>query len=58
MKKFPVRAFLLLSGIALCASPFANAVSVAVPEIDPGAAVGAITLLAGSLVVIRARFRK
>jgi hypothetical protein len=39
-------------------SPLLAAVSVPVPEIDPATGYSAIALLAGSVLVIRGRFKK
>jgi hypothetical protein len=50
-------AFLLLA-LVLCTSTAANAMMLtAAPEVDPGCAVGSLTLLAGALAVLRAKYK-
>ena len=47
---------LLVFGMVLFSSISAHACDT--PEVDPGLAIGGFSFLAGSLVVLRSRFRK
>ena len=61
MKMGLLKYALPMLGLALATSTSAHAVAFfipPVPEIDPSLAIGAFTLLAGSLVVLRARRKK
>jgi hypothetical protein len=60
MTKNLLKSALILLGLALGTCTFANALAFSIrkPEIDPGMAVSALTLLGGSLVVLRARRKK
>jgi hypothetical protein len=50
---------LLVTGLVLSASTAAQAMMFRPsPEVDPSLAVGAVTMLAGTLVVLRARRKK
>jgi len=54
----PKYAFLLFA-LVLCTSTAANAmVLIPAPEVDPGCAVGSLTLLVGTLAVLRAKYKK
>ena len=44
--------------LALGASSFAWAISVDVPEIDPGSAGSAFAMVAGALLIIRSRLKR
>jgi len=55
-----LRYALVVLGIGLCASTAAHGMAFGkpFPEVDPGLAVSAVTLLAGSLAVLRVRCKK
>ena len=54
-----VRLLMQVAGIMLVLEACAgNALAVVAPEIDPGAAWSAITLLAGGVLVLRVRLRR
>ena len=57
MKKSFLKYGFFLMGIALVTSSAAHGLGfrAAVPEVDPGLAIGAFTLLAGALAVVGAR---
>jgi len=51
--------FVGLSGLALMGDPIGRvAVQTSAPEMNPGSALSALTLLSGALVVIRSRRRR
>jgi hypothetical protein len=44
--------------VIACASQFAMAAPLRVPEIDPSSGLGALALLGGGILVLRAYFKK
>jgi hypothetical protein len=59
MKKNWLRIAVFLSGFAFCVTETAHAaVFYPTPEVDPTLAIGALTLVAGTVAVLRARRRK
>ncbi|MGA7860081.1 MAG: hypothetical protein WCA11_19235 [Terracidiphilus sp.] len=56
-KNISIYAFMLLT-LALFGSTAANAmVLVPAPEVDPGCAVGSLTLLCGALAILRVKYK-
>ena len=53
-----MKRILLIAAASLVASPAFAAVSVQVPEMDAGAGVAAIALLAGAAAIIRERHKR
>lgn len=60
MKRNWLKIALILSGFALCVTQTAHAAAVfyPTPEVDPTLAIGALTLVAGTVAVLRARRSK
>jgi hypothetical protein len=60
MKRNWLRFALFLSGFAFCVTQTAHAAVVfyPTPEVDPTLAIGALTLVAGTVAVLRARRSK